>query len=252
MKRIVEFLTIGIFMLSCAVLPTMAQNTFPANGKVGIGTSNPIVGLQMGETNANIEMKQIMIPGVYNFERMTLGQFGNGNAGLEIVNHNNTLNSYGVRLLASVDFGGPGMQFQYAASKDNYNALEYKTGLFMAADGRIGIGTLSPKESLSVNGKIRAHEIKVETANWPDYVFEENYKGISLKELGRYIKVNKHLPEMPSAEKAEKEGVDLGEMNKLLLKKIEELTLHVIELDRKLDQQTKLNKAASKRTNLRK
>jgi len=118
--------------------------------------------------------------------------------------------------------------------------------------GNVGIGTANPTEKLSVKGNIRAHEIKVETANWPDYVFENSYKVLSLPELEDYIKINKHLPEMPSAEKAEKEGVDLGEMNKLLLKKIEELTLHVIELDRKLDQQIKLNKTPLKRTKLHK
>lgn len=118
--------------------------------------------------------------------------------------------------------------------------------------GNVGIGTANPTEKLSVKGNIRAHEIKVETANWPDYVFENDYKVLSLPELEGYIKINKHLPEVPSAEKAEKEGVNLGEMNKLLLKKIEELTLHVIELDRKLDQQIRLNKTSKKRMNLRK
>lgn len=106
-------------------------------------------------------------------------------------------------------------------------------------NGNVGIGTTTPTERLSVNGNIRAKEIKVETANWPDYVFRDNYRMQSLTELEEYIKVNKHLPDMPSAQKAEKEGIDLGEMNKLLLKKVEELTLHVIELSKKLDQQDK-------------
>lgn len=106
-------------------------------------------------------------------------------------------------------------------------------------NGNVGIGTTTPTERLSVNGNIRAKEIKVETANWPDYVFRDNYRMQSLIELEEYIKVNKHLPDMPSAQKAEKEGIDLGEMNKLLLKKVEELTLHVIELSKRLDQQNK-------------
>ncbi|MDQ0638321.1 uncharacterized protein YaiE (UPF0345 family) [Pedobacter sp. W3I1] len=97
-------------------------------------------------------------------------------------------------------------------------------------NGDFGIGTTTPREKLSVNGKIRAHEIKVETANWPDYVFEEGYKVGTLSGLESYIKSNKHLPEIPSAKEAETNGVELGEMNKLLLKKIEELTLYVIEL----------------------
>lgn len=103
--------------------------------------------------------------------------------------------------------------------------------------GNLGIGTMSPKEKLSVNGKIRAHEIKVETTNWPDYVFDTKYPLMPLKDLGYYISLNRHLPEIPSAIEIEKEGIALGEMNRKLLKKIEELTLHLIEKDRQLDAQ---------------
>ncbi|WP_443938791.1 hypothetical protein [Pedobacter sp. MW01-1-1] len=97
--------------------------------------------------------------------------------------------------------------------------------------GDIGVGTINPTEKLSVNGNIRAREIKVETANWPDYVFEEDYKITSLQDLEKYIKANKHLPDMPSAKEIESNGLVLGEMNKALLKKVEELTLHLIEKD---------------------
>src|SRR5690606_16583242 len=56
------------------------------------------------------------------------------------------------------------------------------------SNGNVGIGTETPREKLSVNGKIRAKEIKVETANWPDYVFEENYRFPNLKETEHFIK----------------------------------------------------------------
>jgi hypothetical protein len=105
------------------------------------------------------------------------------------------------------------------------------------ANGNVGIGTATPTEKLSVNGKIRAKEIKVETTNWPDYVFEPTYKQYSIAELEAYIKINKRLPEMPSAKEAEANGIALGEMNKILLKKIEELTLYLIEKDKQLAQQ---------------
>jgi uncharacterized protein YaiE (UPF0345 family) len=109
-------------------------------------------------------------------------------------------------------------------------------------NGDFGIGTTTPKEKLSVNGKIRAHEIKVEATNWPDYVFEEGYNVGTLTGLESYIKANKHLPEIPSAKEAETNGVELGEMNKLLLKKIEELTLYVIELKKEsIEQQKQLD-----------
>ncbi|WP_207795853.1 hypothetical protein [Sphingobacterium haloxyli] len=101
--------------------------------------------------------------------------------------------------------------------------------------GKIGIGTTNPKEELSVNGNIRAREIKVETAGWPDYVFREDYRLKPLSEVERYIREHGHLPEMPKAAEAEANGVSLGEMNKLLLKKVEELTLHLIEKEKEIE-----------------
>lgn len=101
--------------------------------------------------------------------------------------------------------------------------------------GKVGIGTTTPKEELSVNGDIRAHEIKVETSNWPDYVFRKNYRLLSLTEIEKYIKAHGHLPEMPSAAAVEANGVSLGETNAALLKKVEELTLHLIEKDKLLE-----------------
>jgi hypothetical protein len=115
------------------------------------------------------------------------------------------------------------------------------------ANGDVGIGTTTPKEKLSVNGKIRAHEIKVETANWPDYVFSPSYKLPDLSETEQFIKENQHLPEIPSAAEVEKDGVSLGEMNAKLLKKIEELTLHLIQKEKELDAQQKLNQLQEER-----
>ena len=109
-------------------------------------------------------------------------------------------------------------------------------------NGDVGIGTATPKEKLSVNGKIRAKEIKVELANWPDYVFEEGYQKLSLSEIEQFIKQNKHLPGVPTARQVEQEGVELGEMNKVLLKKIEELTLLLIDQNKKNQEQDELIK----------
>lgn len=101
-------------------------------------------------------------------------------------------------------------------------------------EGNVGIGTNVPKEKLSVNGNIRAREIKVESGNWPDYVFKKTYELSSLPETEKYIEENGHLPGIPSAKEVQERGVQLGEMNAALLKKIEELTLHMITLDKKV------------------
>jgi len=113
--------------------------------------------------------------------------------------------------------------------------------------GNIGIGIRNAAEKLAVNGKIRAKEIKVETANWPDYVFAKNYGLASLKETEQHIKEKGHLPGIPSAEEVKANGIDLGEMNAKLLQKIEELTLHLIEQNKKInDLQSEIKRINSK------
>lgn len=95
--------------------------------------------------------------------------------------------------------------------------------------GEVNIGTSLANSKLSVNGNIRAREIKVENANWPDYVFEKKYQLPTLQEIEKHIKQKGHLPGIPSADEVKANGVDLGEMNAKLLEKIEELTLYMIE-----------------------
>lgn len=104
--------------------------------------------------------------------------------------------------------------------------------------GNVGIGTTHPTQKLSVNGTILAKEIIVSTAstNWPDYVFEDYYNLISLKEVENYIKLNRHLPGVPSATKIESNGLAVGEVQKIQMQKIEELTLYVIELQKQIDE----------------
>ncbi|UZJ64187.1 hypothetical protein OKW96_17645 [Sphingobacterium sp. KU25419] len=106
--------------------------------------------------------------------------------------------------------------------------------------GNVGIGTMEPQEKLVVKGKILAEEIKVQAINWPDYVFKPEYQLPSLAETEQYILNNGHLPEVPKATEVEANGVSLGEMNKILLKKVEELTLHLI------DQQKQIKELQSK------
>ncbi|NQX37416.1 hypothetical protein SAMN05421820_103602 [Pedobacter steynii] len=114
----------------------------------------------------------------------------------------------------------------YVGNTSNVNGAT--VAIKVVENGNVGIGTDKPNSKLAVNGNIRAHEIKVETANWPDYVFAKSYLLPSLDETESYIKEKGHLPGIPSAVEVAKEGIDLGEMNGKLLKKIEELTLHLI------------------------
>jgi hypothetical protein len=103
-------------------------------------------------------------------------------------------------------------------------------------DGSVGIGTTTPGSfKLAVNGKIWSQEVNVAMTNpGPDYVFEKEYDLLPLSELETYINQNKHLPEVPSAKEMEKDGLNLKEINLLLLKKVEELTLHLIEVKKEV------------------
>ncbi|MCE2896090.1 MAG: hypothetical protein LW721_16790 [Flammeovirgaceae bacterium] len=114
--------------------------------------------------------------------------------------------------------------------------VEVGGGGLRVTSGNVGIGTTNPGSfKLAVEGKIWAKEVQVALTNpGPDYVFEPTYNLKPLAEIETYIKENKHLPEVPSAKEMEANGVQLGEMNMLLLKKVEELTLYVIELKKEV------------------
>ncbi|TKG91591.1 hypothetical protein EYV94_21440 [Puteibacter caeruleilacunae] len=99
----------------------------------------------------------------------------------------------------------------------------------LIVDGKVGVNTENLEDyHVSVNGKLRAKEIQVAT-DWADFVFDDNYQLRSLEELEKYILKNNHLPEMPTSKEVKEKGVSVGDMNKRLLQKIEELTLYVIE-----------------------
>lgn len=99
--------------------------------------------------------------------------------------------------------------------------------------GRVGIGTPDPKSELAVNGKITTKEIEVTLQGWPDEVFRGDYNLKPLEEVESYINKHQHLPDIPSESEVLENGVNLGEMQAKLLQKIEELTLYVIELEKK-------------------
>ncbi|WP_212000335.1 hypothetical protein [Chitinophaga sp. HK235] len=119
-------------------------------------------------------------------------------------------------------------------------------GLYLhRLSGNVGIGAYNPQSKLAVAGTITAHRVRVTTnpADWPDYVFHENYSLPSLQAVKQYVNTHKHLPDIPSAGEVEKNGQDLGEMNKQLLKKVEELTLYIIQQQ---EQITALNERLKK------
>lgn len=116
-------------------------------------------------------------------------------------------------------------------------------------NGNLGIGISNPQEKLAVNGTIHSKMVVVDLLNWPDYVFKPTYHLTPLSEVKTYIDQNHHLPDMPSEKEVADNGLNLGEMNKLLAKKVEELTLYLIEKDKKLNDQQKAIESQENRLN---
>jgi hypothetical protein len=138
---------------------------------------------------------------------------------------------YGVANGSGINYGVYG-----AAGSGTANWAGYFGGSTYISELRINTTTQATGYSLSVNGKIACTEVLVQNlASWPDYVFSKEYNLTSLPELEKQISEENHLPGIPSAKEAAENGVSLGDMQKKLLEKIEELTLHLIDQNKKIE-----------------
>jgi hypothetical protein len=207
--------------------------TLLPNGNLGLGVKEPGAKLSI--------IKDGTAPGGYDDGKtlFVTGTYGSGQAydgGVEF-RHDNLSQGIGFGYNTIYQTGYNVDQELNLIGKGNGNITLNAVG---GASGNVGIGTTDTRNyKLAVNGNIRAKEIKVEATPWPDYVFNSSYKLPSLSETELFIKENHHLPQIPSAAEVEKEGISLGEMNAKLLKKIEELTLHLIEQNKQIDLQGK-------------
>ncbi len=175
---------------------------------LGIGTGSPATKLQvMGGTDAELASGGFV----------TIGTTSSAN----IVMDNN-------EIMARDNGAASTLHLNYEGGDIN---MCYTSGSVM-----IGASTPAAGYLLSVDGKVMCEELKVQMSeSWPDYVFADDYKLMSLYELEAAIQNQKHLPGIPSAEEVAAEGIAVGEMQKQMMEKIEELTLYIIELQKQID-----------------
>lgn len=133
-------------------------------------------------------------------------------------------------------FGNFGIEVGAAGGDIYFTSAGYQCAMMInGTTNNVGIGTIYPSHKLAVNGTIRSKEVIVETINWPDYVFAKEYQLPSLASIEKFISEHKHLPNIPSASEMETNGQYLGETQKKMMEKIEELTLYIIQLNKEVE-----------------
>lgn len=181
-----------------------------SSGNIGIGTTTPSLPL---EVNGGIKAKYL---------------YTNDITGMYVGNAVDGLGS-----------GYTGGLFYAYGSNPLYFYTNGVSRMYIKNDGNIGIGVTNPHYKLTVEGTIAAREVKVTAETWADFVFHPTYKLRTLGEVEQFIKINSHLPEIPTVTEIKENGISLGEMNAKLLQKIEELTLYMIEQQKQMVEQQK-------------
>jgi len=206
---------------------------------VGIGNTNPTIPLQVGPggvgsipdgagTAATPQVTNSQTSGASIISAAVLDGTNNRRIGL-FVDQPNGL----VGLSASYSTGAPAFVYRVPGAE-----------LFrITATGKVGIGTQNPDQALTVKGQVHSTTVVVTSTVPADYVFNNDYNLRPLADVKAFVDKNHHLPEVPSAADFKKDGQNLGEMNMTLLKKVEELTLYMIEQNKKTAELTAQVKA---------
>ena len=210
-------------------------------GKVGIGTTTPngklniggapdgISSLVFGDINSlgNLNVPVGATTGGYNIDFRTWRDVSPDQVGARI--RGERLNNWNPNSALKQS-----MELVFYTS-DGLDQTQLLEKLRIKSDGSVGIGISDTKGyKLAVAGNIHAESITVQAhGSWPDYVFSNTFELKPLSAVNDYVKLHHHLPDFPSAKEVEEKGLNLGEVNRLLTQKVEELTLYLIEKDQK-------------------
>jgi len=196
---------------------TSGSTIYYNDGFVGLGNSTPTANLEISGNNSEADVNTLRlstIPGRY--WTFTNGMYGDPVTG----NYSLTL-------------GQP----NYTDCTGCVGNLRFKPGKnTIFVQGNVGIGVAAPSSKLEVNGTIRSKQIIVTATGWADYVFSQDYKLKSLSEVESFIKDNQHLPNVPSQNEVDTNGLAVGDMQRIQMEKIEELTLYVIQLKKEINE----------------
>ena len=246
---------------------TSGSNIYYNSGNVGIGTTTPSAKLEIADAGgASLRV------GITSNRANTNTQLLNslaviGNDSLTVASniagacnfYNNGSNPSWAGTMIQ-HFGTALTGNQYGLSQSNLGTLVFQNvnngviasngaNIFISpsgsistcflTNGNVGIGTTDPKGyKLAVNGSAIFTSAFVKPyTNWPDYVFKKEYRLPSLDSIAQFIQIHNHLPEIPSADSVQKTGLDLGANQAALLKKIEELTLYLIQQNKEMEAQ---------------
>jgi hypothetical protein len=203
-----------------------------------------------GGTNLIIDNNEIMVRSGYTSPstltlqndggNVNIGAYTSISAGLALNTSGEALKINGTNPYVQLYSGGIARFFmqQNGAHLTIANSNGNSSGNLVLGGSQITIGQITPAVGykLSIDGKAICEELKVQLkGNWPDYVFANDYKLRSLDELQSFINTNKHLPGIPAASELEKNGMEVGDMQKRMMEKIEELTLYILDLQKQID-----------------
>jgi hypothetical protein len=256
----VLIITLMIFAKENLIAQWSGTNPEFTNGNVGIGEANPSSRLEINRSECNYIQSGFnfwsMVPFTYSpqlrlsYTSCTPNSFGQFGQFLPFSLNTTKTHYWDV---VTGDYGNSNLEFKLFKNNnlintflnitENFteinNQLNVNSSFYLNGDGfilgKLQIGdkkaTFHPDAKLHVTGKVAAqHFVVTKPTNWSDKVFDKNYKLLSLPEIEAFIANNKHLPEIPSEKEVMEKGYDTNEMDALLLQKIEELTLHMIEL----------------------